>query len=336
MLEYKELLGLAKTVAKADPSVAVCYSQDGKNLTYSAANETLREELNALAGDFKSYRENKNTLFSLIEEVMDEILPKKVIEQYGAFAEVKTFAQGDKPVFKKKTGRTRAKQFITRVGLAGRYEVFKLGMKVIEVPTSAIGGAAQIGIEEFLDGRADFSELVQIVLEGMDEVVYQEIAKVLIAGISELPTANKVSAAGFSETDFDNLIAVSSAYGTPTIYCTQEFASKIAPADKWLSNAMKDERWANGGHFTTYKGHRIIVLPQSFTDETNSTKVIDPSYCWIMPGSDDKPVKVAFEGATLVDERANDDWSRDIQVYRKLGVIAIMTNNICVYEDTQL
>jgi hypothetical protein len=38
MLQYKELLGLMKTVAKADPSVATCYSANGENLSYAAAN----------------------------------------------------------------------------------------------------------------------------------------------------------------------------------------------------------------------------------------------------------------------------------------------------------
>ncbi len=49
-----------------------------------------------------------------------------------------------------------------------------------------------------------------------------------------------------------------------------------------------------------------------------------------------KPVKVAFEGDTLVDERANRDWSREIQVYKKVGVICMMNNAMCVYKDTSL
>ena len=99
---------------------------------------------------------------------------------------------------------------------------------------------------------------------------------------------------------------------------------------------MKNERNALG-YISMYKGNRIIVLPQSFTDETNSVKVIDPSYAWIIPsGGNDKPVKVAFEGQTIVDEYTNYDRSREIQVYKKLGVVALMTNNICVYEDLSL
>ena len=53
-------------------------------------------------------------------------------------------------------------------------------------------------------------------------------------------------------------------------------------------------------------------------------------------GTDSKPVKVAFEGNTIVDEFAHYDRSRDIQVYKKVGVVVMMTNNICSYVDTAL
>lgn len=335
-LERNELKQLMLAVAKADKNAPVAYSFGEKQYDYNALNDTLREELKELAGTYSLYRENKNTIFALIEETIDEILPKKVMEQYSMFAEVRTFAQGDRPVFNKKEGRRRAKQFVTRVGLAGIYEVFKLDKSTFEVPTSAFGGAAQIGFEEFLDGKVDFAEVTEIIMEGLDEVVYEEIAKALIGGISQLPAANQVSHAGFDEAKMDKLIAIARAYGEPAIYCTYELAAKILPVSDWISNDMKNERNAQG-YISQYKGNRIVILPQSFTDETNATKVIDPSYAWIIPtGGNDKPVKIAFEGQTIVDEYTNYDRSREIQVYKKLGVVAMMTNNICVYEDTTL
>ena len=335
-LERNELKQLMLAVAKADKNAPVAYSFGEKQYDYNALNDTLREELKELAGTYSLYRENKNTIFALIEETIDEILPKKVMEQYSMFAEVRTFAQGDRPVFNKKEGRRRAKQFVTRVGLAGIYEVFKLDKSSFEVPTSAFGGAAQIGFEEFLDGKVDFAEVTEIIMEGLDEVVYEEIAKALIGGIKQLPTANQVSHTGFDEAKMDKLIAVARAYGEPAIYCTYELAAKILPVSDWVSNDMKNERNAQG-YISQYKGNRIVILPQSFTDETNATKVIDPSYAWIIPtGGNDKPVKIAFEGQTIVDEYTNYDRSREIQVYKKLGVVAMMTNNICVYEDLSL
>lgn len=341
MLDRENLVQLAKTVARANPSNPVAYSWNNTQLSYEALNDTLRNEFNEYAGTYAQYRENKNLIFSVIEEVLDDILPKKVVEQYDRFAEVRTFAQGDKPKFRRRLSNTnsRAKQFITRVGLAGVYEVFKLGKaeEVFEVRTSAIGGAAQIGFEEFLDGRVDFAEVTRIVLDGMDELIYKEIGEALKASINQLPPANRVAAAGFDEASFDKLLTIASAYGTPTIYCTYEFAVNMIPAESWrYTEAMKNELW-NTGRLQNYKGHQVIILEQGFEDATNSTKVIDPGYCWIIPtGADNKPVKVAFEGGTLVSEREGGDWSREIQVYKKVGVVAMLGNNICCYTDTSL
>lgn len=340
MLDRNNLVALMKQVAKADPSVSTAYSYNGQSLSYEALNETLRQEMNELAGTYALYRENKNLIFSLIEEVLDDVLPKKVTEQYEKFAEVRTFAQGDKPIFRRRiNSHNRAKQFVTRVGLAGIYEVFKLGKneESFEVPTSAIGGAGQVGLEEFLDGRVDFAEITRIILEGMNDLIYKEMGEALKASINQLPPANRVASAGFDEKEFDRLLTIASAYGTPTIYCTYEFAVNMIPQEAWrYTEAMKDELWKTG-RLANYKGYQVVILEQGFEDETNTVKVIDPGYAWIIPnGADSKPIKVALEGNTIVDEYKNADRSREIQVYKKVGVVAMLANNICAYTDTAL
>ena len=339
MLDKKNLIDLAKVTAKAEPSSKVAYSFGENSFSYSDLNETLRAELREIAGTYALYRENKNTIFELIEQTIDDVLPRKVMEQYAQFAEVKTFAQGDKAVFTQRitqNAKRRAKQFITKVGLAGKYEVFKLDGRSYEVNTSAYGGAAQIGFEEFLDGRVDFADVLDIVMEGLDEAIYKEIERALKGAIVNLQTATKTSYAGFNEAEMDRLIGIADSYGQAAIYCTYEFAATMVPAEGWISDAMRDAKW-NNGYLANYKGHRVIVLQQSYEDETNTTKVIDPKFAWIIPtGGNDKPVKIAFEGATQVDEYKNHDWSREIQVYKKIGVGAVITNNICVYENTAL
>ena len=135
----------------------------------------------------------------------------------------------------------------------------------------------------------------------------------------------------------DQLLATADVYGKSAIYCTFEFAATMLPANSALwSDAMKQEVWTNGS-FTSYKGHNVIILPQSFEDETNSMKVIDPSYAWIIPSGAEKPVKVAFEGSAQVKSFDNRDWSQEIQTYQKLGVATYLVNpGICVYQNTKL
>lgn len=335
MLDRANLLALMKNVAKANPSST--YSVNGQTLQYNAMNETLRSELNALADTDELYQANKGMIFSLIAETLDEVVPNRLINAYGQFAEIKQFAQGDRPVFVRRTGTQRAKQFVTHAGLAGVYEVFKLGQESFEVGTSAMGAAAQIGLEEFLDGRVDFAELTQIIMDGMDELIYREIAAALQSAITQLPAVNSFVSQDFQEAGFDFLVNTAAAYGTPVIYCTREFAVKMVPSDGWISDNMRDQRW-NTGYLANYKGYQVVILPQTLEDETNSMKMIDPSYAWIIPaGTNNKPVKVAFEGTTHLRERDdNDDWSRDIQVFRKVGVGVMMTSNIFCYRDTSL
>jgi hypothetical protein len=337
-LEFKDMLKLAKSVAKANPSAPTAYSFGDKNYSYNEMQDTLRDEFKNLAGTYSLYRENKNTIFALIEQTIDDVLPQKVLEQYSQFAEIKTFAQGDKPIFTQKithASRRRAKQFIGKVGLAGLYEVFKLDGQSYEVTTNAIGGAAQIGFEEFLDGRVDFADVLDIVMEGLDECIYIEIEKQLIGAVANVQPANKESVNGFNEAAMDRLIGVADSYAKSAIYCTFEFAATMVPSTGWVSEDMKNQKW-NNGYLANYKGHQVIVLPQSYEDETNTVKVINPQYAWIIPVGADKPVKIAFEGSTIVDEYTNYDRSREVQVYKKVGVRAVFSNAICVYQNTAL
>lgn len=343
-MDFKDMLELAKIAVKADPAAPVAYSFGEESFTIEQVNKTLQNEFNALLGNgnnrYRAFQENKNAIYRLIEEAIDEVLPARVMDRYMDFAEVKNIPQGDKAVFKLKiteAARKRAKSFVTRVGLAGRYETFMLDGRSLEVQTSAIGGAARIGFEEVLDGRWTFSDMVELTLEGMDEYILKEIAKALESAVKTLPAVQRHDADSFDEAAFDELLAICGAYGQPTIYCTFEFASKMKPAEAWASNEHKNALW-NRGMIDSYKGHTIVILPQSFEDERNLTKVFDPAQCYIMPtGQDNKPVKLVFEGPTCVREVQDlDDWSMDMQTYKKFGIATFFNNWMCSYRNNSL
>ena len=339
-MELLKFDSLVKLAVAASNKTSFSFSENEK---YSAeqTSDLLRAQMNLLAHDYRSFRENKNTIFALIEQTIDEVLPAKVLQQYEQFADISTVAQGDKVVFVRRiteASRMRAKQFVTQVGLAGRYETFMLDGERLEVKTSAIGSAARIGFEEFLDGRIQFSDLTDVIIEAMDEYIYREIAKALATAVEELPAPNKVTASTFDAASMDRLLSIADAYaGAPaTIYCTYEFAATMLPAEAWASSDMKNTIWSEG-YLPRYKGHNIVLLPQSMEDATNAKKVIDPSNAYIINSGVEKPVKIAFEGQTAVREVSdNDDWSRDMQTYKKFGV-AILTNpSICVYKNSSL
>lgn len=342
MLKIQDFVALAKIAAKADSSKPVAYSFNGENFSYDDVQDTLRSQFKELAPDFRGYRENKNTIFRIIEETLSETVPERIKLDYQQWAEVKRFAQGEKPIFRRKTmsrNRNRGKQFITRVGLAGIYEVWKLGsaQESFEVPTSAIGGACQIGFEEFLDGRVDWSELVNIMYEGIEDLIFEEVGQALSEGVAQLPAQNVVTYAGFNEVAFDKLLNNAKMYGNVTVFCTNEFAIKMIPQEAWrYTEQMKDELYRTG-RLAGYKGENIVILPNQYKDAFGNEKVLDPSFCWIIPSSaDQKPVKIAFEGDLYTNEFENYDWSHDIHVYEKVGVVCMMDNAIHVYKDTSL
>jgi len=337
MLDRKNLTILAKQVAKANKTAPAAYRFGDTEYSFEMLNETLRDEFKLLASSYNDYRRNKNDIFEIMQEVTDEILPNKVLSSYGDFAEVKQYGQGNKPSFVKRTGAQRAKQFITKVGLAGIYEVFKLDKEFFEIDITAYGGAAQIGLEEFLDGLIDFPTLIDVIIEGLSDAVYTEIGNALGAIETYLPAANQVSGS-WSASSFDGLITVARAYGVPVIYCHREFANaNLLTASGWTSDSIRDEMY-NNGLLGKYKGVKVIVLPNSFTDATNTTQVMDVGRCYVIPtgSNNDKPVKIAMEGETIIDEYVNKDRSREIQAYKKFGVGIVTMNDICVYEDTGL
>lgn len=336
-MNTEQLLQLAKNTLRASYAPNAQFSANGETFTADALDSALREELNVIAGNFKDFRENKNVLFALIEEVIDELLPNRVRNTYAQFAETRIYAQGTKPVFNVKTGKARARQFVTRVALAGIYETFKLDKTSFTIETSAYGGAAEIGMEEFLDGRVNFAELTEIIMQGLEDAVYAEITKAMIGLKDSLQPSNVHIDSTFNAANFDTMLNRTRVDGEVTILTSFEIASQLVPADKWISDVERAEM-RNSGHVGKYKGANIVVMDQYFVDLARTELGVDPSFAWLLPSGamNEKPVKVAFEGQTLVRERENDDWSREIQVYKKFGVNVIHTNQISVYQATDL
>lgn len=356
-MEIKELIKLSKAAMKAEKNAPVAYScnVEGNVVNFSSKelNDKLREEFNALCGytkekgiNYYEYKRNQQTIFQIIAETIDEVLPPQVIEQYKEFADVQVVNQGDKAIFRLKVSelsRRRSKAFVTRVGLAGRYETFMLDGAEMEVQTGAIGSAARIGFEEFLDGRWEFSEFTSLMMDNLNEYIYVEVAKALAAMVDSFPAANVATVAGFDEATMDELLAIIDTYGKANIYCTQEFANKMIPSDQRMSSNMKDQLW-NEGWLGDYKGHRVMIMNQSIlwgTVDVNTKKVIDPSFAYLIPSGSEKPVKIVFEGQTQVHEiEYTDDWSRDIQVYTKVGIGTVAALGgvvwIGVYQNTEL
>ena len=93
------------------------------------------------------------------------------------------------------------------------------------------------------------------------------------------------------------------------------------------------------GYIGRYNGANVIVLPQSFEDANNSVKVFNPQYAFVIPSggtADEKIVKVALEGQTVVKDVENADHSMEFQAYKKIGTAVLNTNHFGIYQNTAL
>ena len=325
------------------------YKTAPADFSVADVENVLRAEIRKLVGNYNLFRRNKLELFELIQESVDDVLPNKVAAAMGAFAETQQFAQGDKPVFKTRLGRQRAKQFITRVTPSGTYETFRLDSGSFEVGMDSYGGGVHVDFERYLDGLDNIMDLYEIVMEGLAEKIYELVQNLLLASWdSTRPTANIKQASYFDTDLMIDLVNTVAAYGSPVIFCAPQFASTMHNGMTYVIDktggtqevylvpeADVNERRTQG-YIGVFHGTPVVVLPQSFTDDTNTQMVINPRVAYVIPAGKEKIVKIAFEGQTIVREWDNKgDNSMEIMVYKKMGAAIITPLNYWgIYENT--
>ncbi len=312
------------------------------NVTYTSTekNEALRDAFKELVPDgknrYKSFRKNKNEIFEIIEENVDEILPKKVDEAYGGFVEYQILDQGQKPKFKTKKGKRGLLNFITKVGLGGVIERTRLDVDYINMTMEAYGGAVYVEFERFLDGVVDWTDLIDAIIDGIMEKINIQIQTTLIASFTGLATSMKVQANSFVPSQMGQLITNVQSYGdNVVIFCTPTFAGTIEEQPGFVTDMDKTER-REFGRIGKFRGASVVVLPNAFADETNASKVLDDQYAIIVATNESKIVKVAFEGETIMKETENSDDSIEFKATKKFGVTIVYSNWFSMYRNTSL
>lgn len=347
-------------------------SPDVTQFSVKDVKETLRAELQTLAPNKYEYERNKLDIFQIIQEAYDEVLPAYVGNFIGQFSEIKSVPNGQKASFIVKRGRRRAKTFVTEVGLAGVYEAFRLDVDTFEVSAKAYGGAAYVDFERMLDGSEDLVEPLQLLLEGLEEAIYKELLKALIAATqnSDMPAANIASTTSFDAGEMQRLCTIAKNYGggSSVIFATPEFVQEMGPDAIGMPvygpyaiplggtppvptpapgatypgyatpiyNPNDIASIAATGYITSFRGTPIVQLPQAFVDENNDTYQVPPQYAFIFPAGNQKIIKVVFEGDTDVRDWQHRDRQMEIEIYKKFGVAILTTNDWCVYENKAL
>ena len=306
------------------------FAKFGMNVNVNAA---LRDNLNALIGTPALYRRNKYDLFEILEQSLDEKLPQNISSLLGPFADIMFVPNNTMVSFNIKTGKSRAKKFVTRATASGQYKTFRLDRRQVTLTPHTYGVGAVIDFNRYLGGLEDIMDAYDVMLEGLTRVVYEEIQAALIASWNDAgrPAANKVYLSSFDISAMQNACLSVAPYGSPVIYCSPEFAISMSNAITYNNTTKIDDEDAREvretGHIGKFRGTPIVVLPQSYDDESNTKKTINPRFAYIIPSGGEAVVKVAFEGDTQIKETAGVDNSEIIQGYRKLAVGIVSTPN---------
>lgn len=319
------------------------------NFTSGQVEQAFIDGLSELCpkNDYYAFQRNKNDIFEIITQIIEKDLPRNALGEMAPFVEFRQVAQGERPRFRVKSGRSRAKKFLTQVGHSGVYETFRLDHNDFEVKASAIGGGASVDFERVLDGAESMAEVASIISEGMNESVYVLVQRALAAAInaSNRPAANKVVASEFDAEKMQKLVSVAKAYGdSAVIFATPEFIQAMGPdaivpvpaSGNYGGVYSPDDIDAihRTGHINLFRGTPIVELRQSFIDENNEKTYLDPQMAYILPTGGEKVVKVVREGQSIMRDFENRDGSVELYAYQKLGVAILSNHNWCIYQNT--
>ena len=303
----------------------------------AALHDALVDLLCDKNGRFDKYKymRNKVDLFELLSQNLEEVLPQDIRNALDMFTEVIQVPQGSRLEFRVTKGKQRGRQFVTRATESGNYETFRLDRDRFDVYPVAIGGAGYVDFERYLDGAESITDIYEVINQGIIDRIFEMVQECLLQSwnLAGRPARNKVVANNFNPVAMDKLIRTIKPYGNPIIYCSDAFAAEMANVlvyDTKIKVAEQDvvdirER----GYVGKFHGVPVVIMPQSFTDETNTKEVMNPSFAYVIPAGKEKLIKLAFEGSPYF--REWDDHEGDNQItlqgYLKVGVGMIGTPN---------
>ena len=317
-----------------------------ENYDYEAA---LRDEIRKLVCDENGrinrykFERNKIDLFELLSQNLDEVLPQSLTSALDMFTEIMRVGQGSRPQFLVTRGKMRGRQFVTRATESGNYETFRLDRDRFDIHIFAIGGAGVVDFERYLDGIENITDIYEVINEGMVDRIFELIQEMLLSAWKKMLPANKVIGSSFSPAAMKKLCNTVAAYGSPIIYCSAEFAADMVNAITYSGTTKISDQDVidirERGYVGKFQGVPVVIMPQSFTDETNTNLVMNPSFAYVIPTGKEKMIKLIFEGNSYFREWNDHEGDNSIvlQAYTKVGLALVSPLNFWgIYYNSSL
>lgn len=339
----KELLTTITLSLENKPS-ANFSSEDVNKAAINAIMKECGLNENSSAREIRAAQEHA---FALIEEAVDEILPKKLENVLGQFAEIRTFPRDAECVFNiEKIGKNRAKLTISKGARGGIYRAAKLDSKYFTLTTHVETASVFVTLEEIILGTASLAELYSNILEGFEEIVYKEVFNALAAG-APVAGYDRIGGNDVSTTKadlagaIDKVIPYVKQYGVPTIFGSYAAVSGLynplanTTAAAGYPNNLDSQDIRQYGFVQVYKGTRVVELPNYLVDNTNKEWFYDPSYVFVIP-SGIQPVKVALKGELYLKQNQQATGSEKWEAHKIIGVGLAMANNYASIKVTDI
>ncbi|MFI8671825.1 hypothetical protein ACIGIJ_18400 [Bacillus paranthracis] len=298
---------------------------NNKNLMFNevSGEDALRNAINDACGgefNFKSFRENKYRVFSIIEEVIDVTLGVVITNQFDSLADVKNVAVGEKPVF-----RVDDPSLFRIARIAGGTNDLrrqKILNRRFEVDTDYFGAKLYAELEMFIAGLVDWSNMVNRVALSFANDLGVRIYEAIANSYSALNAVYGVTGTYDEDKLFDMIQHVEARAGgkKAVVMGTKKALRKISK-NLIMSQDMKNEL-NKVGYIGTVGGTDLMLLPQAHKVGSDQF-FVDDNMLLVIP-QNEKVVKVVVEGeaqmleSTQAGERNDNQMEYTLQ--KKLGV----------------
>jgi len=349
-MTINELKQLALHAAKG--TVPATFAAQGESAADYDVNAAFRDGLKELASSYTQFMKNRYDIYEIVVETIDQIMPKNTIAALSPFAEVQVVGLGEKAIFKQKTGKMRAKKFLTYAGINGVYETFRLDSSTFELGGQNVAIGGTIDLARLMDGAESLADVMDVINTSLQDAVYVKVTQALRAAfdVATVPPANRKSTASFESDKMVQLLNVVRSYGNPVIFAPGEFvaamgADAIVPISTYgTPNAVAGiqgvyspddiEAIHRTGYINIFRGAPIVQIPSSFVDENNEKTYVDPQLAYVLPSGNEKVVKVVLEGPTIIRDYENRDGSMEIYAEKKIGTAILTYYNWGIYKNT--
>jgi hypothetical protein len=253
------------------------------------------------ATDAKAFAKTsvREEVFALVSEVLDVIVPNTVLTDFYRLAETRNIAWGDSLKF---TIPNPSLFVVSKVSNGVRQNE---PQRLYEADMVLLPETRMITIEEdfyrIIAGKVDWGMLIARVAQSLETQISIDVYNAIFNTYGALDT--NLKEASFTQTTFVKLAARVEALNRGTkvyVMGTKAALAGVIPSDNYFKFPLGEE-YNKLGHLGNYMGIDLLEIPQKIAPNTLTFGIDDNTLYFFSMGLD-KPVKIGFEGETLVNQ----------------------------------